>query len=873
MKSLKIFVCSLLYLFNITTVAQDIKGKVTYQNQPAKKAIVIIKEGIQTNKIYQYTSTNQYGEFEFYLKSKSDSLVIEVNALGFEKDFKHIYGYTTLPKPININFDLLEETTVLNEVVINNRPIEKKEDTITYLPSRFKDGSERVIEDLLKKLPGIKVSDNGEVSFKGKPITKMFLDGDDLFESNYALGTRNIDVNMVQKVQAIENFVENDLLKDLVNSDEVAINIELIKGKTDFSGNATLGSNFQDRHLLEATGLLINKKYKSFSFFKNNSIGKNFSTFDLANAQNTFSRESNIAFLAPKLISEGNFMANLDEDYERLNKTNHLSNNTLFKIKNNTIRISFEYLNENFSRNNYSITNYSDQNQTKIELLNNLTKKPVFYNTALFLENKASKSFHWKYDMNFQDLNSNYSNFSINNQVLQNTKTDSKNYFINQKFQFTSSINNSTALLGELIYVYDKNIQDQNIFNNSSIKNLDGNQYAAFKKTTISGQINFFTSKNIFKYKNSLSFSHENNDAKTRLNNNLDFDELLKNNNITYNESKLSINNVVDFSFKKFRLTAEIKGLYFDVDYRDYLIENDKKIKKIVINPSLTAIYTFVENKSLLQTSISHDNQSPNEQYLLNGLIQTDHRNFIINSVNFNFSKNWNYNLTYLFTDYFNSRFFTFKYFQIRTENYITSKNQVFDDYNITEYFLNNDTNRTQGINLNYEEYLGFIKSTVNFNSNASQNIFENIFNQSELREVKVNSLQLNIKILKKITKSIFINNSLSYFSSQFIVKNNSNQNVSGINNNFKIVYNIKPKWIFTTNLKYYKPDLRNTISYSFLDFESSYKLKSIEIGCVAKNLLNYTNFKTKYVSDISITNYQQKIMDRHLMLFTRYKF
>lgn len=874
MKALKIFVCSLLCLFCFTTiVAQDIKGKVTYQNQPVKRAIVTVKEGTQTNKIYQYTNTNQLGEFEFYLKSKSDSLVIEVNALGFEKDFKHIFGFNTLPKPITIHFDLFEETTVLNEVVINNRPITKKEDTITYLPSRFKDGSERVIEDLLKKLPGIKVSDNGEVTFKGKKIKKMFLDGDDLFELNYALGTRNIDVNMVQKVQAIENFVENDLLKNLVNSDEVAINIELIKGKTDLSGNATLGSNFQDRHLLEATGLLINKKYKSFSILKNNSIGKNFSSYDLANPQNTYSRGNNVDFLAPKLLSEGNFMANLDEDYERLNTTNHLSNNTLFKIKNNVIRLTFEYLNENFSRNNSSMTNYSDQNQTKIEQQNNLSKKPIFYNTSLFIENKANKSFHWKYDLNFQDLNSSYANSSLNNEILQNTKTDSKNYFLNQKVQFTNSINSTTALMGELIYAYDKKSQDQNIFNNLPINNLEGNQYAGFKKANISGQINFFTSKNRLKYKNTLSFSHENNDAKTRLNTNLEFDELLKINTITYNESKLSVNNAVDFSFQKIRFSAEINGLYFDIDYKDYLIENDKKIKKIFINPSLTTTYTFVKNRSLLQTSISHDNQSPEEQYLLNGLIQTDNRNFIFNSDNFNFSKNWNYNLSYLFTDYFNNRFVTFQYFQIRKKNYITAKNQVFNDYNITEYFLNSDTNLTQGIIVNYEEYLGIIGSTVNFNSNVSQNIFQNIFNESELREVKVNSLRLNFKITKKITKAIFINNSLSYSSNQFIVRNSSNQNVSGINNHFKIVYNIKPKWIFTTNLKYYKPDLNSTISYSFLDSEASYKLKSIEIGCVAKNVLNYTNFKTKYVSDMSITNYQQEIMYRYLMLFTRFKF
>ena len=216
-----------------------------------------------------------------------------MNALAFESQIKHLNGIQKNRQGIILNFNLENKPTELEEVVITKEvPIRIKNDTTTYNPESFKDGTERVVEDLLKKLPGIKVEENGEIKFKGKSIKKFLLDGDDLFNSQYTTGSKNLSVDMVEKVQAIENFNENAMLKGLVNAEDVAINILLKKGKTDLSGDAFFSYGIQDRYNVSMTGLFVNKKTKGFLTTAYNNIGNNYSPYDFSSEITSLSQKS-----------------------------------------------------------------------------------------------------------------------------------------------------------------------------------------------------------------------------------------------------------------------------------------------------------------------------------------------------------------------------------------------------------------------------------------------------------------------------------------------------------------------------------------------------------------------------------------------------
>ncbi|MCY7351741.1 MAG: hypothetical protein LH606_13910 [Cytophagaceae bacterium] len=130
---------------------------------------------------------------------------------------------------IDYNFSLERQAIVLQEVMVRaeSLPIKVRGDTTTYNVQKFADGSEKVIKDLLRKLPGIQVSENGGISFKGKPIDKILLEGEEFFAKNYRLLSKNLSSNLLDKVEAIENTSDSPLLKGLDRSDKTILNLQL----------------------------------------------------------------------------------------------------------------------------------------------------------------------------------------------------------------------------------------------------------------------------------------------------------------------------------------------------------------------------------------------------------------------------------------------------------------------------------------------------------------------------------------------------------------------------------------------------------------------------------------------------------------------
>ena len=156
---------------------------------------------------------------------------------------------------------------------------------MTYNIEKYKDPTDKKVQDVLKRLPGIEVNEkSGEIKYKGKSVETVTLDGDNLFGYNYSLGTKNINIDMLEQVQAIDNYSENPLLKGIEGGEKVSLNLKLKKGKTDYSGNIDFGLGINnDLNLLNnsnANILGISKNYKSFGIVSYNNIGVNHSPFD-----------------------------------------------------------------------------------------------------------------------------------------------------------------------------------------------------------------------------------------------------------------------------------------------------------------------------------------------------------------------------------------------------------------------------------------------------------------------------------------------------------------------------------------------------------------------------------------------------------------
>jgi hypothetical protein len=195
----------------------------------------IIAINQETSALESYAITNEKGNFTLSL-GKNGNYKFQVSHIGM-KNFEAIIS--TLEENISRDF-VLQLDNILDTVELTyEMPVRIQGDTIVYNADSFKNGSERKLEDVLEKLPGVEINEEGQVEVEGKVVNKLMVNGKDFFDGDSKLATKNIPSNAVDKIQVLRNYSEVGQLRGVTNNqDNVAINIKL-KGKIDDLGGVT----------------------------------------------------------------------------------------------------------------------------------------------------------------------------------------------------------------------------------------------------------------------------------------------------------------------------------------------------------------------------------------------------------------------------------------------------------------------------------------------------------------------------------------------------------------------------------------------------------------------------------------------------------
>lgn len=172
-----------------------------------------------------FSTTN--GEGEAILNLKKESSYVIFSLLGYQKSKRLISSLNLQEK--NTIF-LTSKDYKLKEVIVKAPPISRKSDTLVYNVSSFMGQQDKYIEDVLKKLPGITVAENGSISYQGQAISKFYIEGEDLLGNRYNQATQNLRAEAVSQIHLMENHQNVKVLKDRVFEEKAAINIKLKKG-------------------------------------------------------------------------------------------------------------------------------------------------------------------------------------------------------------------------------------------------------------------------------------------------------------------------------------------------------------------------------------------------------------------------------------------------------------------------------------------------------------------------------------------------------------------------------------------------------------------------------------------------------------------
>jgi hypothetical protein len=230
-------------------LSQSISGKVVDTQNKAIPLVTISLSKENSESIIDYASTDSRGIYRLKI-NKPGKYIVRANYLGYQAKNKEIVVENGLDLE-NIDFILEEGSLSLQEITIKDRytGINFKDDTIRYNPKVFTDGSEAVLEDVLKKLPGIEVDPKGNIKVQGKDVSKVLMNGQDFFGKNTQMATKQLPADIAETVEVVGNYSEYNLLSGFQSREQTVINIGVNKNKLGkISGQITAGGGIEDKY-------------------------------------------------------------------------------------------------------------------------------------------------------------------------------------------------------------------------------------------------------------------------------------------------------------------------------------------------------------------------------------------------------------------------------------------------------------------------------------------------------------------------------------------------------------------------------------------------------------------------------------------------
>jgi hypothetical protein len=306
-------------------------GTVSDSTQPIPSANVFI---VNTDAVLlSFAITNERGSFRINLSKElmQQPLWIEATCIGYKKERIRFD-----PQKREYAFQLTRDPVFLREVTVTSRPkLQQMGDTLRYIVSSFAEKEDRSIGDVLRRMPGIKVMDDGTIYYNDKQIENLYIQGDDLMSGKYGSATKVIRKEMVRSVDVIQNHQPIKVLEGKVFSDKASVNLVLAdENSIKISSGGSIGLGIPRLYDLSANTILLNKKIKSINLGSINNAGTDYTNQLRSQGSGNMggSIDKDISQLALSMSSAP--LPNIAQHYYFDNNSLVLNFNNLYNLKN-----------------------------------------------------------------------------------------------------------------------------------------------------------------------------------------------------------------------------------------------------------------------------------------------------------------------------------------------------------------------------------------------------------------------------------------------------------------------------------------------------------------------------------------------------------
>ena len=217
--------------------------------EPVPQANVrILKQGDST--FVTGKASNEEGVFT--IPVSNGSYIVHISFVGYNGVYQDVQVTPSRPNVQLGNIMLSNDNILLSETIVTAKAPEivVKGDTLEYNADSYKVTESAVVEDLLKKMPGVEIDSEGKITVNGKEIKKILVDGEEFFSDDPKVASKNLPAKMVDKLQILERQSEMAQMTGFDDGEEEnVINLVVRPGmKEGFFGNAFAGYGSKDRY-------------------------------------------------------------------------------------------------------------------------------------------------------------------------------------------------------------------------------------------------------------------------------------------------------------------------------------------------------------------------------------------------------------------------------------------------------------------------------------------------------------------------------------------------------------------------------------------------------------------------------------------------
>ena len=864
---------------------KTISGKITNLASEPVTASILLKESSNT---ISYAISNNSGIYVLKTNKTGDFQLL-INALNYQTQ---VFDIQISSEATNIekNIQLLSSPVSLKEIVIKTvRPITVEGDKIIFDAKSFAQGNEQVVEDLLKKIPGLSVGTDGTIKVGNQEVEKVMIDGDDMFEKGYKILTKNMPVNPIDKIELLKRYSNNKHLKGIENSNKVALNLTLKEDfKRQWFGNAVGGYGLvsDNRYNLRANLMNFGKKNKYYFVTNGNNVG-----VDAVGDVNMLVRPFRIDEpgsigdnqSANTLLGLGGGSPNLKQKRVNFNNAEMLSLNSIFTVSDKVKVKVLGFLNtdeNDFFRNSFeTFTAAGASFQNTEDFVGRKTKITGFGKLDLTYDISQTKTLEYTGKFN-TTKEKNSSDLLFNTDML-NERLNSNNELFDHKVAFTNKFKDKKVFLLSGRYINEKTPQsysvNQFIFQDLFAANANNTRQFTENSMQFAGVEGHLLDKREngdlleLKVGSQFRLDHINTrfdlvDNQINLSAPIGFQNSLK---YSTNDWYASIK----YRFKLNNFTILTQSDVHQLFNRIENFDDSRSESPFFVIPKIGVDWK-IDEKNKIMTSYSHNTTNASVLDLYSGYVQTGFRSFSKGFDDFNQLNSSSAILNYTYGSWGDKFFANTFLLYSKNNDFYSTNSTISQNYSQSEKIIIKDREFVS-LSSSVDRYFKSIQSNLKLTLGANRSNFKNSVNNTNLREVNNLGADYGFE-LRSGFKGFFnyhLGSKWNYTQVKTTIKNDFTDNMSfldlSLQFNDKFNVQVQGERYFFGNLE------KENNKYYFLDLETRYVVKENKLTFFlsGNNLFNTQTFKNYSVSDISISKTEYRLQPRYVMLKMEYRF